>query len=222
VRSVDAGARLAVAMKRAIAALSMLTLMGSVVVACTGDDSYASGGGGYVDCSAYTSCGTCTPVLGCGWCSFPDGTGACTGGPGQCGGEEFTWSWEPSGCGLANGDAATVDAGGADAVSADGATSTSTSTSAADGASSEVAVDAASSEATSAETGEVGGCASNVPFPASCVVTTGGSACRSGETTIACPIDDAGGASETLAGCRAVPHLSGAGANYFCCPCSGG
>jgi plexin-like protein len=59
-------------------------------------------GGGYsygpVDCRRFTSCATCTPVLGCGWCSM--GTkGACVDQPNACAtASNFYWTWELSGC----------------------------------------------------------------------------------------------------------------------------
>jgi hypothetical protein len=99
------------------------TLLASAVAvslgAC-GDDSsdvaYAYGAGGSVGytstCSAYTTCGTCTPVLGCGWCFTANG-GACTTDPDSCGdASEFTWTWNPSGCPGADASVApAVDAG---------------------------------------------------------------------------------------------------------------
>jgi hypothetical protein len=58
----------------------------------------SSSGGSYGNCSAYTTCDTCTPVNGCGWCFNASG-GMCTTDPDQCSSlTEFTWTWEPSGC----------------------------------------------------------------------------------------------------------------------------
>ncbi|HXX69552.1 MAG TPA: hypothetical protein VEK07_20375 [Polyangiaceae bacterium] len=81
------------------------------------DDSsypYAGYAGSYgtPDCSQYTSCAACTPLVGCGWCAFPDGTGTCASGPDNCSTE---WIWEPNFCSV------TSDAGSsaADATPAD-------------------------------------------------------------------------------------------------------
>jgi hypothetical protein len=50
------------------------------------------------DCSAYTRCGTCTPVVGCGWCAGPGGSGVCVSDPDYCPTQQFTWTWDPNGC----------------------------------------------------------------------------------------------------------------------------
>jgi hypothetical protein len=84
-------------------------------------------GGGYAPrghgqrsfCAQFTSCGTCTPVLGCGWCQ--SGTkGLCAEDPNACeGAESFSWSWESATCpGAIDGGA---DAARADADKSDGA-----------------------------------------------------------------------------------------------------
>jgi hypothetical protein len=52
-------------------------------------------------CLQYTSCATCTPVVGCGWCYLADGTGKCADDPDDCPGTAFSWTWEPSGCHVA-------------------------------------------------------------------------------------------------------------------------
>jgi hypothetical protein len=74
----------------------------ALAVALGACDSSSSGGDyGYapsVDCTQYTTCGTCTPVAGCGWC-FNATSGVCTTDPDQCAYvTEFTWTWDPSGC----------------------------------------------------------------------------------------------------------------------------
>jgi hypothetical protein len=67
---------------------------------------------GYSDgCRQFTTCGTCTPVLGCGWCFDSDGTGICAADPDECVTPVFSWTWNPSGCRVP----ATVGAGQADA-----------------------------------------------------------------------------------------------------------
>jgi hypothetical protein len=75
-------------------------LVALAVGACDSSQSDGGGGGGgsAVDCSVYTTCGTCTPVGGCGWC-FTRTAGACVTDPDQCDAtSEFTWTWDPKGC----------------------------------------------------------------------------------------------------------------------------
>ncbi len=56
-------------------------------------------GGPNVACGQFTSCNTCTPVLGCGWCYTGSGTGTCTDGPQDCSAAPGGgWTWDPSGC----------------------------------------------------------------------------------------------------------------------------
>ncbi len=78
----------------------------AAVAACGDSGSSASSGagvagGGYAGlCSQYTTCGSCTPVVGCGWCFNATG-GTCAAGPDECAfgsSVEFTWTWDPSGC----------------------------------------------------------------------------------------------------------------------------
>ncbi len=99
--------------------------IGVVVAACDGGGDWVYyGGGGYANCSLYTSCDTCTPVAGCGWCGLPGGSGVCTTDPDYCPTQEFSWTWEPKGCRVAA-DASIVEAGGEDSpadASAEGAT----------------------------------------------------------------------------------------------------
>lgn len=75
------------------------TLVASAValaVGACGDNS--NDGYAVADCSAYTTCGTCTPVMGCGWCFNASG-GVCTTDPNECANaSEFTWTWDPTGC----------------------------------------------------------------------------------------------------------------------------
>jgi Plexin repeat len=61
-------------------------------------------------CLQFTSCGTCTPVLGCGWCSTGN-TGMCVSEPNECWmAPTFEWTWEFSGCPAGDAGAST-DAG---------------------------------------------------------------------------------------------------------------
>lgn len=89
-----------------------------VLSGCIADDSSPPGsyyGPGAYGCEQYTSCGTCTPVLGCGWCWVGD-KGLCAADPDQCAtAATFSWTWESSGC------PAAPDAGAQDAASGDGA-----------------------------------------------------------------------------------------------------
>lgn len=93
--------------------LAVGTLVGAILSSVGGcgpadDSSYSysgyAGNYGVPDCSQYTSCATCTPLVGCGWCAYPDGTGTCASGPDNCTTE---WIWEPNFCSPAS------DAGGA-------------------------------------------------------------------------------------------------------------
>jgi hypothetical protein len=84
-------------------------------------------------CSQYTSCGTCTPVLGCGWCSSGD-KGLCAAQPNDCAAAmSFDWTWETSGCPAGDAGVAS-DAGASDGVdsSSEVGTTDAASTDAAD------------------------------------------------------------------------------------------
>jgi hypothetical protein len=68
----------------------------------------------YSDCRKLTSCEPCTLALGCGWCVDTSGRGQCADQPNACPGQQFSWTWEVSGCGTgtdAGRDAAPSDAG---------------------------------------------------------------------------------------------------------------
>jgi hypothetical protein len=90
-------------MTRFLSAALLSSTIAAIVAACgeSGTDvAYAGSAGGYggVACSAYTTCGSCTPVPGCGWC-FSGATGACAPDPDSCSDAgEFTWTWNQSGC----------------------------------------------------------------------------------------------------------------------------
>ena len=89
-------------MKRISIALLCASLVAVASNACDeGDAYYSSYGPAYSDhCATYTSCGSCTPVLGCGWCFEAKGDGECVAGPSLCSGSAFSWTWEKSGCHL--------------------------------------------------------------------------------------------------------------------------
>jgi|SRR5580704_137142 hypothetical protein len=89
-------------MTRYLATALLSSLIAVTLGACGNNDGGAysgGGGGGYTAmCSAYTTCGSCTPVDGCGWC-FSGASGACAPDPDSCtSATEFTWTWDPSGC----------------------------------------------------------------------------------------------------------------------------
>jgi hypothetical protein len=73
---------------------------------------YGGPAGGYSDpCQQFTSCGTCTPVLGCGWC-WSGSKGTCVSEPNECANAPtFEWTWESAGCPA--GDAGATPDGGA-------------------------------------------------------------------------------------------------------------
>ncbi len=78
-----------------------LLFAGALVVTLSACD---SGLGGYVvtaDCSAHVTCDSCTPVLGCGWCTAAGGSGVCVSDPDYCPTQEFSWTWNIAGCGVA-------------------------------------------------------------------------------------------------------------------------
>ncbi len=96
--------------------LGVLLFAGAVAVAVGACDD-SSGGGYYYgsapagQCSAYTTCDTCTPVNGCGWC-FNSSGAMCASDPDQCSSAgEFTWTWNPSGCPDVDASVAPLDAG---------------------------------------------------------------------------------------------------------------
>jgi hypothetical protein len=92
------------------------------------DGGYASPSTGFHDrgfCEQFTSCGTCTPVLGCGWCQSGS-KGLCAPDPDRCDqAASFSWTWELDFCpaepdgGVDAADAARTDAARADAADAD-------------------------------------------------------------------------------------------------------
>jgi hypothetical protein len=95
------------------------------------DDRY--GYGSYANCEQAATCEACTPIYGCGWCSYGDGRGICLSEPNACRVQQFSWAWEPKGCG------SSPDAGLADGATADVATSDAAESSAPDDAANETA-----------------------------------------------------------------------------------
>jgi hypothetical protein len=86
-------------------------------------------------CERFTSCATCTPVLGCGWCQSGN-KGLCTSEPNRCGDAvSFSWTWELDFCPAApDGGSAPWSAVPPTAPTADaGATGTDGSTTSPDG-----------------------------------------------------------------------------------------
>jgi hypothetical protein len=103
-------------MNRWLGASILASVVAISLAACSDSSGYSyapayGGGGGSTFCSQYTSCGTCTPVEGCGWC-FTRTSGMCASSPDQCGTNEFTWTWNPSGCPGADASVAPADGGG--------------------------------------------------------------------------------------------------------------
>jgi hypothetical protein len=104
-------------MKRTVVAAVAASFVALAVGAC-GDDARSTvsagpGGGPSFGpgCHAQTTCGACTPIVGCGWCFTATG-GSCHDNPDECTGNEFSWTWEPSGCpGVDASVAPPVDAG---------------------------------------------------------------------------------------------------------------
>ena len=88
-------------MKPSTVASALFSVAALALGACEGDTSDT--GSGYVypyaACNQYTSCASCTPVLGCGWCDKNDGTGMCAEDPNDCATSSvFRWTWDSSGC----------------------------------------------------------------------------------------------------------------------------
>lgn len=191
-------------MNRPLSALALASIAALFVAAC-GDDHHHGydevSASGAADCSAYTTCGECTPVLGCGWCDYGDGSGSCTAGPSMCVGNEFSWTWDPPGCGLTStgtGDAAaTTDAG------------------AATDAPTLVTVDTGTGIETGARS-----CVLPVDVGDGCAITTGGTLCGEGDYSVGCHGGDAAAPapSEALS-CVSAGTSSSATDQYFCCPC---
>jgi len=101
-------------MNRFLTGFTMHASLAAVVIACTGDEQIY--GNPNIDpCSAYTTCGICTPVLGCGWCAAPGDHGACSSDPDTCAPE--SWTWNPSGCAGPAEPGLAPDAGATDASS---------------------------------------------------------------------------------------------------------
>src|SRR5580658_1012755 len=102
-------------MTRCLAAALTISAVTMALGACGDDGSdvaYVNGGPYYSNmCSAYTTCGACTPVPGCGWC-FGGATGSCAPDPDSCGdASEFTWTWNASGCPDVDATVVPLDAG---------------------------------------------------------------------------------------------------------------
>jgi hypothetical protein len=101
--------------KRAFVGLLFTGLLFTLLCTACIDGSNGGGGGysyGPVNCHRFTSCATCTPVLGCGWCQ--SGTkGACVDQPNACASAStFSWTWELSGCPPAGGEDAGLETQG--------------------------------------------------------------------------------------------------------------
>jgi hypothetical protein len=63
----------------------------------------------YDPCTQFRTCDQCTPIIGCGWCSYGKGQGICLAAPNECRTAQFSWTWEPAGCGIVAADAGAVN-----------------------------------------------------------------------------------------------------------------
>jgi len=92
----------------------MMLLFALLPVACFDDDYGPGPSYSPVYCGQFTSCATCTPVLGCGWCSMGS-KGACVDQPNACAAvANFYWTWELDGCPGAGSADGGLDAGATD------------------------------------------------------------------------------------------------------------
>jgi hypothetical protein len=213
-------------MNRVLAATVLVSVISLGLVACGdehhGHDGMGGGMGGGASsghdpgCAAYTTCDTCTPVLGCGWCFQSDGTGTCTTGANRCAGQEFAWTWEPSGCGTSAPDGAVaVDAvvppAPYDAAPVEGSTDDAAPV-----------VDAAPVDDVAPAVDAAPACNAPATGTTACVQTTGGTLCAATEATVAChgAAPASTPAPATAAGCRPVSAPPGSGAVFYCCPCA--
>jgi hypothetical protein len=109
-------------MRKTLARTWAALVVAFAVVACSEEGHPESAGA--EPCSAYATCGACTPVPGCGWCQ-PAGAGFCVEDPNDCGGNnmEFYWTWDPTGCPRISPDASALlpDASPPDAAPRDAA-----------------------------------------------------------------------------------------------------
>jgi Plexin repeat len=84
---------------RLLASMVAALCLGSCIDGSDGAYGPPPGSGeGHPRCERFTSCATCTPVLGCGWCQ--SGTkGMCASEPNRCGdAPSFSWTWELAYC----------------------------------------------------------------------------------------------------------------------------
>jgi len=150
------------------------------------------GGGYYGYCEQFSSCDECTPIVGCGWCTYGSGQGICLSGPEWCRAQQFSWNWEPKGCGIKP-DAGTVPDAGADVSSGDGGTSSCRWP---DNADTFSASDAGAS---------------------GCLPSTAGDLCSSSQYTLTCY-----GTStpDGALNCTASPVTGPPNVAFSCCPCA--
>jgi hypothetical protein len=87
------------ALRHGLAATLVGGLIALLIGACDDGEYGYDQGARNVACGQFTSCDTCTPIMGCGWCYTGNGTGTCTDGPQDCSPEPGGgWTWDPSGC----------------------------------------------------------------------------------------------------------------------------
>jgi hypothetical protein len=87
-------------MNRSLATAVAVSAVTLGIAACEGDGRHGRDRDFDDDpCNSYSSCETCTPILGCGWCYKSDGTGACAASSIECeAAPAFSWTWDPTGC----------------------------------------------------------------------------------------------------------------------------
>lgn len=84
---------------RVLVFTALFSVLAVLVAGCDdGGDSSYSWGGPPEACRQYQSCGSCTPIVGCGWCTGPNGDGVCASDPDFCPTQEFSWTWDSTGC----------------------------------------------------------------------------------------------------------------------------
>lgn len=160
-------------------------------------------------CRRYDSCGECTPARGCGWCSDGQATGICLSDPSECTLEEFSWTWEPKGCGADAGidaDASEVHTPAPDAPADSGDPGNRDAPAAA-----MCRWPAAANTFSATDAGPTSGC----------LPSTGGSLCASSRYALSCYGTNGviASAPDSTLGCAVVPVPTPSNVLYYCCPC---
>jgi len=167
-----------------------------VLAGCDAGGYYDNGYGAAYDygyCRQYGSCDECTPIYGCGWCTYGQRQGVCLGNPDECRTQQFTWTWEPRGCGLLADAGSTASDSGSDGSSADASSSTCHYPPAAD----------------TFSTSDAG--------PSGCLPSTGGDLCSASQYNLSCYGPST---PDSALGCAVVPIPTPSGELFYCCPCT--